>query len=78
MRLSVIEESGTITDKVFDPNNFQPSFLFDVPIQLHSVDIDKVINDETSYIVTLYTKTFQIHTDKTIKIKNINVNLMKI
>ena len=69
MRVSVFEESGTFTQKVFDPNNFKPSVLFDVPKQLHSVDIDKDINDETSYIVTLYTKTFYIHTDRNIRIK---------
>ena len=77
MRVSVFEESGTFTQKVFDPNNFQPSVLFDVPKQLHSVDIDKDINDETSYIVTLYTKTFKIHTDRNIKKKKIHVNLIE-
>ena len=54
MRLSVIIQDGETIYKVFDPITFQPEVLFDYPIQLHSVNIDKEINDNKSYIVTLY------------------------
>ena len=53
MYLKIITEDGKMIEKHFDSNNFQPSILFDVPIQLHSVWIDKDQNDKTSYIVTL-------------------------
>ena len=69
MRLSVTIEGGETIKKVFDPITFQPEVLFDYPIQLHSVNIDRDINDNTSYIVTLYTKTYKIQIDRTIMIK---------
>ena len=69
MRLSVTIEGGETIKKVFDPITFQPEVLFDYPIQLHSVNIDRDINDNTSYIVTLYTKTYKIQIDRTIRIK---------
>ena len=70
MGLNIVAEDGKRIEKYIDPDNFQPIVLFNEPIQLHSVWINKDENDKKkSYIVTLYTKTFQINIDRTIRIK---------
>ena len=48
----------------FDRFNFQPIVLFDGPVELDMLAIFKNIDDKKSYILTLYTKTFQIHIDR--------------
>ena len=48
----------------FDRFYFQPIVLFDGPVELDMLAIFKNIDDKKSYILTLYTKTFQIHIDR--------------
>ena len=48
----------------FDSFNFKTIVLFDGPVEIDMVNIDKNIDDTKSYTLTLYTEKFQIHIDR--------------